>query len=429
MVFGPETKISIPMRNLKQDAKFKGCAFQIETEKETRAFMAPTLADKNNWARKLNVVMADLRSSGNFVGTVGDENAGPTTPVSGKSASLLGSASVDRHAQQQKAAVQQLAQSLQPRKTASRLPPTIENGVLFDRTAEIEDLKQQLQTRDQMMREKERELSEAVQKLQQEQHYREQITQGVEKWRQDLTRQKDQKIQDTRERLEEECQRSKQLEEENGRLHSKEEEAAKEIKVLQERVRQLEEELEAAGGLRQEIEKLRVRLEKEMEFVQVLEHDTQQMAEELVSLGRQHVELKERYAEDTESYRSQCAELRQQLQDKEEENLALREENGQLRLENKRLQETQNRMHREFFFSMALSIKLSLAQQGIYSNADLNLLYESILTEPYAQWTKAIEARLVASQITVPGEQPNKPAQPAPAPAPTPKKKGLFGLF
>jgi hypothetical protein len=104
----------------------------------------------------------------------------------------------------------------------------------------------------------------------------------------------------------------------------------------------------------------------------------------------------------------------------------MKEEMGQLRMENKRLQDAQNKMHREFFFSLALSIKLSLAAQGIYSNADLNVLYEQILQEPYGQWTRTIEAKLVASQMPAPAaraqQQQQQPAKPAPA-----KKTGLFG--
>ena len=87
-------------------------------------------------------------------------------------------------------------------------------------------------------------------------------------------------------------------------------------------------------------------------------------------------------------------------------------------------------MH-SFFFSLALSIKLSLAQQGIYSNADLNLLYEHVLSEPYSNWTSAIERKLVESQMTVeskPVATPRK-QQPTTASTPASKKKGFLGGF
>lgn len=103
--------------------------------------------------------------------------------------------------------------------------------------------------------------------------------------------------------------------------------------------------------------------------------------------------------------------------------MQLKEEMAQLKMENKRLQDNQNKMHREFFFSLALSIKLSLAAQGIYSNADLNLLYEQILNEPFANWTKQIETKLIASQMEQPAARQQQ------APAKTPQKKGLFGFF
>jgi hypothetical protein len=118
--------------------------------------------------------------------------------------------------------------------------------------------------------------------------------------------------------------------------------------------------------------------------------------------------------------------LRQQLASKEEENLAMKEQMGQLRMENKRLQDAQNKMHREFFFSLALSIKLSLAAQGVYSNADLNVLYEQILLEPYGQWTRTIEAKLMASQMPAPTPARAQPQARAAAPAPAAKKTGMF---
>ncbi len=79
--FTSETRVSIPMRNLKTDPKFKGCAFQIETGADVKTFMAASLQDKNTWARKLNVVLGDLRQSGEF-DEVSDENSNaPSTPV------------------------------------------------------------------------------------------------------------------------------------------------------------------------------------------------------------------------------------------------------------------------------------------------------------------------------------------------------------
>ena len=146
-------------------------------------------------------------------------------------------------------------------------------------------------------------------------------------------------------------------------------------------------------------------------------------------VGREHEELREKHEVDSESYRVQVSDLRQQLALKEEENLEIREEMAQLKQDNRRLQEAQSRMHREFFFSLALSIKLSLAQQGIYSNADLNLLYEQVLSEPYGNWTRAIESMLKQSQLeTTTTQTPARRAPPA-APQGSARKKGLFGLF
>lgn len=427
--FQPDTRVTIPMRNLKSEAHFKGCAFQVESSAGVKTFMAPSLAEKNAWARKLNIVLGELRASGGYEAAPGDENDVPITPVATAESAKV-AYSVDRQ-QKQKAAVQQLAQSLQPKRTAARtgVELMLPTAPSLDRSAEIQALQESLAAREADLRQKERELGEATQKLQREQQYREQITAGVEKWRQDMTRQKDQKLQDTRERLDQESKRVQALEQEKVRSAAEKEAADAKIAELERELEEVAAQAAEAQGLRSEIAELRQRLEQEVAFVQVLERDTQQMADELVRLSRAHTELKEQHEADTESYRGQCAELRQQLAAKEEENLAMKEEMGQLRSENKRLQDAQNKMHREFFFSLALSIKLSLAAQGIYSNADLNVLYEQILQEPYGQWTKTIEAKLVASQMPAPTpsrQQQQQPQQQAARPPPA-KKTGLFG--
>ncbi len=179
--FKAETRVSIPMRNLKSDPKFKGCAFQIETGSEIKTFMASSLQDKNAWARKLNVVLGDLRQSGDF-DEAENENAGPVTPVLNEKAAVPMAHSVDRQ-MKQKLAVQQLAQSLQPKRTAARTPAEamVPN---IDRSSEISALQEAIAEREASLQAKERELSEATQKLQREMQYREQITAGVEKWRQ-----------------------------------------------------------------------------------------------------------------------------------------------------------------------------------------------------------------------------------------------------
>ncbi len=423
--FRADSRISIPMRNLKSEAQFKGCAFQVESGSGVKTFMAATLTEKNVWARKLNIVLGDLRASGNYDEEAADENV-PITPIVTAENSKMGF-SVDRQ-MKQKAAVQQLAQSLQPKRTASRtagVEVMMPAALSMDRSAEIQSLQDAIAARESELQHKERELGEAVQKLQREQQYREQITAGVEKWRQDMTRQKDHKLQDTRERLDQETKRAQTLEQEKAASVAAQAEADAKIEQLEGRVRDLEEQVVDQRGLRGEIVELRQRLEKEMAFVQILERDTQQMADELVRLSRVHTELKDQHEADTDSYRSQCSELRQQLQAKEEENLAMKEQMGQLRMENARLQEAQNKMHREFFFSLALSIKLSLAAQGIYSNADLNVLYEQILLEPYGAWTKTIEAKLIASQMPAPQQTPSRPQ--APSKGVPAKKNGLFG--
>lgn len=430
VAFEPGTRVTIPMRNLRSESRYKGCAFQVEGSGRAQVFLAPSLQEKNAWARKLNIVLGELRQSGNY--NVNDENA-PITPVlSDKKAPMA--FSVDRQ-QRQKAAVQQLAQSLQPCRTASRTAPI--GGVSIDRSAEIDGLRNAIEHRETVLAEKEQELAEVRQQLQREQQYREQITSGVEKWRQDMTRQKDQKLQDTRERLEEQSQRVKTLEKDKSEEAEARQRAEQRVEELEAQVRELEEEVDHQHGLKADIAALRDRLAKEVAFVQVLEHDTQQMAEELTRLAAQHHELREKHEADTDSYRNQCDELRAQLQAKEDETLQLKQEVGQLQLDNKRLQEAQNRMHREFFFSLALSIKLSLAQQGIYSNADLNMLYELVLAEPYSAWTQVIEKKLVELQMPVdPQMQHHHYHQPqgrggAAAPPVTPNKKkgGLFGLF
>ena len=418
--FQQDTRISIPMRNLRREARFKGCAFQVESSEGVKVFMANSLAEKNVWARKLNIVLGELRKSGDYAPTA-DENA-PITPAFSEKAAVPFSA--DR-ATRQRAAVQQLAQSLQPRRTLARTPAA---AVVSDRSAEIAALEHELDAREQALEEKQRELSETLQKLHREQQYREQITSGVEKWRQEMTRQKDQKLQDTRERLEEESSRVKELEKEKGLHQAELRDRDAHIGELEAAVASLRAEVESGEGLRAEIKDLRVRLDKEMAFVQVLERDTQQMAEELMRMSRDQEELREKHENDTESYRTQVGELRQQLAHKEEEALEMKEEMAHLRQENRRLQEAQSRMHREFFFSLALSIKLSLAQQGIYSNADLNLLYEQILSEPYGQWTQAIEQKLKQSQLEDTSSTPAR-QNTGPSPRGSAKKKGLFGLF
>jgi hypothetical protein len=176
--FTAETRVSIPMRNLKSDPKFKGCAFQIETGSEIKTFMAPSLQDKNAWARKLNVVLGELRQSGDFDAASDAENVANMTPVLAEKQMPMAH-SVDRQ-MKQKLAVQQLAQSLQPKRTAARTPDV----VAIDRSSEISALQDAIAEREASLQAKERELSEATQKLQREMQYREQITAGVEKWRQ-----------------------------------------------------------------------------------------------------------------------------------------------------------------------------------------------------------------------------------------------------
>ena len=399
--FRAETRISIPMRNLKREAQFKGCAFQVESGEEIKTFMASSLAEKNAWARKLNIVLGELRASGEYEAT--GENAPPAEAEETPEKACF---SADRQ-QRQKAAVQQLAQSLQPRRTMGRT----------DRSGEMAELERALAGREKELAEREKELSEANSRLAREVQYREQITAGIEKWRQDTARQQGQKLQDTRERLEEEVQRGAGLERERARQEEEAARAGARVRELEERVRGLEEEMESGGGLRREVAELRSRLAKEAEFVQVLERDTQQMAEELVRLSSAHAALQQQHEADSEAYRSQSTELRQEL-------AARAAEATQLRQENARLLAAQAAMHREFFFSLALSIKLSLAGQGIYSNADLNLLYEAVLSEPCASWTRIIEQRLSASQLQTKEDHKKSPAAAA-APAPTPKKTGF----
>jgi hypothetical protein len=292
--FQPETRVTIPMRNLKSDAQCKGCAFQVESGADVKTFMAASLAEKNAWARKLNIVLGELRASGAYDAAPGDENSGPITPLVTVESNRIAH-SVDRQ-QKQKAAIQQLAQSLQPKRTAARtgvelMQPAVPS---MDRSAEIQALQDALMARETEMRHKEKELSEATQKLQREQQYREQITAGVEKWRQDMTRQKDQKLQDTRERLDQESKRVAALEQEKVRSATEKEAADATIAELEERVQELAAQVTDQEGLRGEISELRRRLEQEVAFVQVLERDTQQMADELVRLSRAHTELKVR---------------------------------------------------------------------------------------------------------------------------------------
>jgi len=178
------------------------------------------------------------------------------------------------------------------------------------------------------------------------------------------------------------------------------------VAELEERVRILEGEAAESRALKNEIADLRAKLEKEIAFVLVLEQDTRQMAEELLEVGEKYQVLKEHYHRDTQSLREQCHELKTQLSAKEDECMLLKEELGRLRVENKRLQEGQHKMTREFFFSLALSIKLSLAQQGCYSNVDVNSLYEQILSVEYSQWHKWLETQLRSSELEASKGQP-----------------------
>jgi streptomycin 6-kinase len=131
-----------------------------------------------------------------------------------------------------------------------------------------------------------------------------------------MTRQKDQKLADTRERLDQETKRVQVLEQE--KLKSCETIEAQEHKIvaMEKLVEELQKEVDEQRGMKDEIAELRMRLDKEVAFVQILERDTQQMADELVKLSRCHQELMEQHDQDTSSYRSQCTELRQQLASK-----------------------------------------------------------------------------------------------------------------
>ena len=435
IVFESATRVTIPMRNLRTESRFKGCAFQIESPGQLHVFMASSLPEKNKWARKLNIVLGELRKSGKFEkGEENDENFA-LTPL-GVNDKLV-PVSVDRQ-QRQKAAVQQLALSLQPQKKSQSRIPSQTTELTVDRSAEIKLLEKAIEARTEELIDREHELQNARDQLHREQQYREQITSGVEKWRKDLGTQKDQKLADTRERLEEESSRVRVLEKEKNAWEQSKDESVRvhseRIAELEAHVAELESQTDEGKGLRKEISFLRERLEKEIAFIHVLEHDTQQMAAELMSLASQHAELKERSERDGARGREERDQLCQQLRDKESETLELKREVGVLKQDNIRLQDAQNNMHREFFFSLALSIKLSLAQQGIYSNADLNQLYESVLSEPYANWTGAIERQLVLSQMSVekpvstPVRRPQQQQQQQHTPASS-RKRFLGGFF
>jgi len=63
--------------------------------------------------------------------------------------------------------------------------------------------------------EKEDELEKVRVKLEKEQKYREHITKGVNKWREEFTGQTNQKLEHTRERLEDEVKENQRLKERN----------------------------------------------------------------------------------------------------------------------------------------------------------------------------------------------------------------------
>lgn len=464
--FRPDSRVVIPTRNLRREPKYKGCAFQIESANDMKTFMAPTLAEKNAWARKVNMVLADLKSSGRYAFVVSapdGENANPTTPTTtGKQGALKLSFNSAEKQLQQRAGVQQLAMSLQSQRVASCLEvgtpsapsatatpqtePTVRvlkfgTGVTLnvDRSSEIDALQKAIQDRERALSAKETELTDALQRLQREQQYRETITAGVEKWREEVTKQGNEKLEQTRARLEDEQKRVDTLEKEKQVRKAALEAANATITQLRHQVRELEAHVLDSNGLRAEIHDLRARLDKEMAFVQVLEQDTKQMAEELMEVGGQFQELKVNYKRDTHALREECSELKATLSARDEEIMQLKAEVGQLRVENKRLQDGQHKMHRELFFSMALSIKLSLAQQGCYSNADLNMLYEQILSVEYSQWHKWLEQTLRKSEVeaataapAASAEEHHVPSTPLGAPTRraqperSTKKKGFF---
>jgi hypothetical protein len=203
--FRPETRVTIPMRNLRvREAQYKGCAFQVESANEMKTFMAPSLAKKNEWARTLNIVLGDLRTSGRYAFVVrdNDENNSVvlTTPLRGKQSLVDAMPNSAEKQLQQRLAVQQLAQSLQSKRTATRVAmevtpqrsePTVTTpvtaparvltfgGVNVDRWAEIDALNRGIAERENALQDKETELSDALQRLQREQQYREQITVSV----------------------------------------------------------------------------------------------------------------------------------------------------------------------------------------------------------------------------------------------------------
>ena len=158
----------------------------------------------------------------------------------------------------------------------------------------------------------------------------------------------------------------------------------------------------------------------------------------MIAIDAEKKQLQKKYDDDVSSYKGKCVELRKQLLDKEEENLELKRKLGKSMIENKKLQDQHTKMHREFFFSMAIS----LASKGIYSNADLNTLYEEILFVEYKNWNKWLESRLVTCKIEDDNNNNNNnnsekngsvtplgtPARRKQPPRSV-KKKKLFGLF
>jgi len=194
-------------------------------------------------------------------------------------------------------------------------------------------------------------------------------------------------------------------------------------------------ESEELKALRSDIVHLKQKLEKEVAFAEILEEDTAQMSQQLICVDNEMRDLEEKYDRDVNGYKGKVDALQKQLYEKEAENLELKRELGRVMIENKRLQEQQSSMHREFFFSMAISIKLSLASKGIYSNADLNMLYEQILFVEYKKWNKWLEEKLnnhkledkkeIERNRTTPLATPTRRVQPKRSA----RKKKLFGLF
>ncbi len=239
------------------------------------------------------------QNSGRYAFVPVDENAPPTTPL--KQPKVLQIQNSAEKQMQQRAAVQLLAQSLrtnaapsvastptqQPLFSAATTPNTAPGrvlafgGVSIDRSAEIDALKRYIQERETVLAAKEGELCDALQRLQNERQYREQITAGVEKWREEVTKQGQQKLADTLERLQDEQKRVDALEKEKKGQKQALEASTLKVVELEERVRTLEEEAAEGRVLKREIAELRIKLEKEVAFVLVLEQDTRQMAEEV----------------------------------------------------------------------------------------------------------------------------------------------------